>query len=369
MSNAFSIAYPPQRTLLEQVFSLVIDPVTYLRVGHLFLMFPLGIAYFVFLIVGFAFGGSLVWTFPGAAILLATIFLSRYMGDIEAKAVAFVAGVEVRRPPWRIEGIEGWRGRLWARLIDPTTWSGMVYLIAQFPIGIGVFVAMIMMFGLAGSFVVAPAIVLFTDDTLELTDSPGFHIVVDSPADGLWMVPVGLLMLLVSLHIVTVFSALHAMWAQLMLGSRTDPARTTGPSSGPPADPDPGLPTARAEPEQTEPETSPREPESPVIRPFSAVPQPPPIAQPPPSPPPAVKAKLEQLTPREREVVLLVAEGMTNAEIAEKCVISQGTVKTHMKRILAKLELRDRAQVVVYAYEAGVVSPRAAMQHRSMTGF
>jgi DNA-binding NarL/FixJ family response regulator len=82
-----------------------------------------------------------------------------------------------------------------------------------------------------------------------------------------------------------------------------------------------------------------------------------------------VKAKLEQLTPREREVVLLVAEGMTNAEIAEKCVISQGTVKTHMKRIIAKLELRDRAQVVVYAYEAGVVSPRAAMQHRSMTGF
>lgn len=66
-------------------------------------------------------------------------------------------------------------------------------------------------------------------------------------------------------------------------------------------------------------------------------------------------AELVSLTPRERETVEQVATGRSNAEIAEALFISEETVKTHVRRVLQKLRLRDRAQVVVFAYENGVV--------------
>jgi DNA-binding NarL/FixJ family response regulator len=67
---------------------------------------------------------------------------------------------------------------------------------------------------------------------------------------------------------------------------------------------------------------------------------------------------LDMLTKREREVTVLVARGLSNDEIAAHMVISPATAKTHVSRVLAKLHVRDRAQLVVFAYESGLVSPR-----------
>jgi DNA-binding NarL/FixJ family response regulator len=80
-----------------------------------------------------------------------------------------------------------------------------------------------------------------------------------------------------------------------------------------------------------------------------------------PQPSPARKAVgvMTSLTARELDITRLVAQGLSNGEIAEVLVLSHATIKTHLSRILSKLDLRDRVQLVISAYEAGLVQPQS----------
>jgi len=78
-----------------------------------------------------------------------------------------------------------------------------------------------------------------------------------------------------------------------------------------------------------------------------------------PAPHNGIPARLSELTPRELQTLRLVARGLTNAEIAQTLILGEATVKTHVSNILAKLDLRDRVQAVVIAYETGLIQPGA----------
>ena len=324
MTDAISRIYGQYGSPLGKVFGPVIAPRTYLRALHLLLMFPLGLTYFVALVVGLSVGGALIWAFVGPVLLIVTMFLSRWAGDAEAWAVRKVAQIELRRPPTALErGLSAW-SQVWTRLIDPTTWTGILYLFLQFPIGLAALVGLSVAGAITGALIGAPALIALGAHP----DFGGGHVF-----DGVWeaflLVPVGLLAFLAFVHLVNMASALHASWARLMLGTRAKniPAVATE------VEPAPGGPDGGSfAPKEKEPQTAPAE----------------------------GLTGLASLTRREKEVLGLIARGHSNAEIAEAFVISEGTVKTHVKRVLAKLEVRDRTQAASFAYESGFVKPGEA---------
>ena len=118
MNEAFSAIYGRYGSPLAKMFGPIIAPGTYVRATHLLLMFPLGLAYFVGLVVALSVGGSLIWTIVGPLVLIPTLYLTRWAGDAEAWMTRHVGQTELRRPPTAIELGQSFRSQLWTRLID-----------------------------------------------------------------------------------------------------------------------------------------------------------------------------------------------------------------------------------------------------------
>ena len=325
--QAFRQVYGRYGSPFTAAFGPVIAPRTYLHALHLILMFPLGIAYFVGLVVMLSIGGAMIWTIVGPVVLIPALFLSRWAGDGEAWMVRHVTQIQLRRPPTVIDIRQSFRSQLWTRLIDRNTWTGLVYLLGQFPIGVTIFLGMVSMSTIAVVFIGAPIILAVSDATPDATLN--FRVLgteIDTFRESLVLVPIGFLIFFLGVHLVNVLSAFHSDWARFMLASRAKMIPTVPKK----VDPFPARPGGM-------PEDTTREPAVDLKGPAAG----------------SQAAGLASLTSREQEILGLVARGHSNAEIAETFVISEGTVKTHVKRVLAKLDVRDRTQATIYAYEAG----------------
>ncbi len=316
--------YPARRRLPERWLWLA--PLgsrwTYTRILYLLLSFPLGVAYFVALVTLGVTGGVLIWTWFGIAILIVLVLAARWAADLEAFLHRRLVGVEIRRPPTWYERDVPLREQAKQILLDPSTWTALVYLFSGFPLGIAALVSTTVAVALPLSLLTAPVTYELFDvwgDDRSWMEIFGWH--VDTPQEAWAVVPVGLVGVFVSLHVLNLEAWLVGRWAKLMLGTR---ARDIPPPPATLLDADaPSAALARAG---------------------------------------EVHPLVEALTPREREVLLLIARGYSNAEIAEAFVVSEGTVKTHVKRILAKLDVRDRTQAAVFAFDSGFVTPESASE-------
>ena len=365
--NPFATSYPPSRGPLGKIFRPVIDYRTYLRAGHMLLMFPLGIAYFVFFVVTLAVGGSLIWTLVGPVILVTVLFVSRWLGDLEAFMAGYANETSIRRPPSRLEGVSNFRSQVKVRLVDPTTWTGLIYLFGQFPIGIAAFVSIVTMGSVVFALVFSPIIALFSDEPVHIISDIGWTYSINSPLDGLLLTPIGLLGLVLASHVILAFSSLHGWWARMMLGSRS--TRIVRRSVPPPTRDEPPKAPTHAAPAAATADAAQGDENGSSASTSKSTPSrfnpPPAILTPVPNLSEIQRdarpntAAISELTAREQEVFMLMAHGDTNADIAEELFISEGTVKTHVKRVLSKLYMRDRTQVVVFAYEQGLVIPQS----------
>jgi hypothetical protein len=206
------------RDFLEIIFGPATQAQTYLNVLYLLLAFPLGIAYFVFLVTGLSLGAGLLIIIVGFPILFVVLLACRGFGALERLMARFMLGVNIPTPS-ALPGSHGFWPKFKAVFGNANTWKSFAYLMLKFPFGIVSFVLLVTGFATSIALILAPLTYRF------------------APLDfGLWRVEtkdeatvwclIGVVLLILSMHMINGLARIWGRFAQIMLGP-DDPVPAT----------------------------------------------------------------------------------------------------------------------------------------------
>src|SRR5215210_2657695 len=199
----------------------ILDARTYRRILYLLLALPLGVAEFTFLVTAISFGFSTAITLIGIPVLIGSVYIWRWLAELERRLIGRLTGVEIPSP-YRPDpvGVRWWT-RFAARLADPATWKDLAFLLLQFPLGIVSFSVTVAVFGSGLRLLFAPVYYEpFADgDWIAWLG-------VDTLGEAFALVPVGALILLVGIPGLGALGRLYGWLAAQLLGSNVDPELT-----------------------------------------------------------------------------------------------------------------------------------------------
>ena len=199
-----------ERDLLDMIFGPATDSQTYLNLLYLLLAFPLGMAYFIFLVFGLSLGAGLLIIFIGVPILIGVLFACLGLGAFERLMAHAMLHLTIPAPRHAPAGPGLWP-KLKTLFGDATIWKSFAYLLLKFPFGIAVFVVLVTAFCLSGALILAP----LTYSTMRL-DFGLWQ--VDSKDEATVWCLIGVVLLLVSFHLVNGLAFVWGRFAQIMLG-------------------------------------------------------------------------------------------------------------------------------------------------------
>lgn len=228
------------QSLIRKTLGVFVWPQIYLNALYLLLAFPLGIAYFVVLVTGFSVGVGTLLIWVGVPILLLVFLVSwvltwferelavRLLRQSMPSLVPHYSPHDVELPPQNLSLEERIFFRVWRRvkshLAKPTTWTGLIYLLAKFPIGIASFVITVALISVSFSFITTPIHYRWSQPQIGAWQ-------VDTLNEALLFFAVGSVLLLITPHVFNLLAFLIGRFAKLMLGLglTEPPATTTGP--------------------------------------------------------------------------------------------------------------------------------------------
>ena len=205
------LTYRSGDSILGAVFGVFVKPQTYLNLVYLYMAFPLGIAYFVFIVVGLSMGFGLIITLFGVPLLVLTIVASWLLCSFERELANRLLKEEI--PPILQRDISALTllGKLKALLSNPVTWTGLLFLIAKFPIGIASFILATLLLTGSVALLAAPIYVHWNHINFGIWR-------VDSLGEAMILVPIGIVMAIVTPHVLNFAAFLSGRLAYLMLG-------------------------------------------------------------------------------------------------------------------------------------------------------
>lgn len=214
-------------TFLARFFGVILKPQTYLNALYLLIAFPLGLFYFIFLVMGLSLGIGLAIIWIGLAILLVVLASWYAFIALERQLAIWLLREEI--PPMvrqdlsaRATQMSAWE-RIKSTLSNPVTWKGLIFLVAKFPIGIISFVTLVTCLSVSAALIGAPFYYNLLPPQVDISifsNQPGFPgIVVDTPLEAGLASLIGLGFFLVSLHIFNGLAWFSGKFARVMLGN------------------------------------------------------------------------------------------------------------------------------------------------------